>query len=216
MSFILGTMSQLRACLLAGPKGDTQLPLLNLVDADGGFPAWTVKSRGGALSLRLLFPKTSCVQFLHEHLDAALITGVSFPTGIQPTHVILGTTLPVAHVVAEGSYFSEYKKAHGMVAAVTESSAATDKLYGFQAVKGQLIQPAESTERMFKSAPCFRVAISIPLHRFEKREICSQWEASEKKLRAELDTLPPGKQAAFAVAWLWLESRIKAEVSQKQ
>ena len=191
------------------------LPQLHLVGVEGSFPRWTLTSKNGMLLLRLLFRKT-CVLHMYQGLDAALITGVSFIPTQEPTHVMLSTTLPTAHVMTDAAHFSEYKRAHKMEAAIRQSSAANDGLYGFQAVQGQLIVPFTTAPCIFKSAPCTRAAISIPLDCFVQSEARSHWSSCGDQLKAELERLPPHKQAAHAVSWLWLESCIKAGSSHKR
>ena len=129
------------------------------------FPSGPSQAKNGMLLLRLLFPKMVVLQ-MYQGLDAALITGVSFIPTQEPTHVMLSTTLPTAHVMTDTAHFSEYKRAHKMGAAIRQSSAANDGLYGFQAVQGQLIVPSTTAPCIFKSAPCARAAISIPLDCF--------------------------------------------------
>ncbi|KAK9822405.1 hypothetical protein WJX74_001974 [Apatococcus lobatus] len=201
--------------LAAGPQGDSTLPELRLVKAHGkSFPPWTLKSKDGTLLLRLLFSQNPMWQF--DGLDAAVITGVSFTTtnNEEPAHVTLNMTLPAAYIMTGSNNWPKYKAVHKMEAACELSTPVSDRLYGFQAVPGQHL-PQSPGPRMFKSNPCIRAAISIPLSMFVTERWSSHYAAGGKQLNAELKGLAPAKQAAFAVAWLWLESCIKGRTLHK-
>lgn len=190
------------------------MPLLSLVDSGDFFPAWTLYSRDGNLLLRLMYRKLSWTN-MSEYLDAAVIHGVSFHPLPEATHVICSITVPIAYIMSDESSFGGYKKAHHMVAAVTESTAANDRLYGFQAAKEQIPLSSFPGPKVLKSASCCKTAISIPLSRFVDNDVRCQWEASEKDLKAELRVLAPRTKAAVAVSWLWLDSCIKTRASKK-
>ena len=156
-----------------------------------------------------------CWSYPSEYLDAAVIHGISFHPWPAPTHVTCSITVPIAYIMPAGSSFGEYKKAHQMVVAVTESTAANDRLYGFQADKEQIPPPSFSGPNVLKSASCCKLAISIPLSRFVDKDVRCQWESSKKDLKAELEVVAPHSKAAVAVSWLWLDSCIKAGARKK-
>lgn len=199
-------------CII-GPQGVSGLPLLSLVDNGDDFPAWSLKSRDGNLLLRLMYQKLSWTN-LSEFLDAAIITGVSFTPLSDPQHVILSIIAPLAYIMSDAVNIREFKKAHRIVTAVTETTAANDRLYGFQAAPAQATPPATVSPHIFKSATCCTTAISIPLSKFHIGEVCCQWEASHVQLKSELG-VTARHEAAVAVAWLWLDSCIKAGASKK-
>ena len=113
-------------CII-GPQGVSGLPLLSLVDNGDDFPAWSLKSRDGNLLLRLMYQKLSWTN-LSEFLDAAIITGVSFTPLSDPQHVILSIIAPLAYIMSDAVNIREFRKAHRIVTAVTETTAANDRL----------------------------------------------------------------------------------------
>ncbi len=200
---------------MAGPGGDTNLPQLSLVEDGNSFPTWTLKSKDGNLVLRLMYQKL-CLVNASEWFTAALITGVSFSPIDEPTHAKLSMTLPRAHVMSDSASFSEYRKHHRIPSNITQPSAAQDRLYGFQAAGGQPDPQFTPNPPLFKSGPCCKVAMRIPLRRFAPVwDMQHQWQGSVRPLKAELQRTDSSKHAAVAVAWLWLESQIKSACSKK-
>lgn len=207
----------------AGPQGCTGYQELHLVDAQGAFPLWALRSKDGVLFLRLLRPRhpQSFMQ-LQEYLEAAIVSGID--ANISEKTVVLHVTTPTAHIVSDGPWLAKYKKAHKVLTAVQEILPGNDPLYGFQAASNQELPPCISSESLqqvpgaacFKKDSCTQCAIILPMERFSVEHATSGWHDSMKALKEEQCKIQQTYRAAFQLAWLWLDSCLRAGSSNRR